>query len=151
MLHALFIAHCTHGTSIMNPFTFAKYSVIGTLTHRAKTVCTGPELFQRELQHLRKALFKCKYPHWAINWVQSKFLNSNQEDSSNNNLQDTSNNPTSNRDQQPQPGDNTSNSQANSNLNASIERTIISRPKSTVGFVVISYTQGFTESFKNMW
>ena len=27
----------------------AKYSVIGTLTHRAKTVCTGPELLQREL------------------------------------------------------------------------------------------------------
>ena len=40
----------------------AKYSVIGTLTHRAKTVCTDPELLQRELQHLRKALGKCNYP-----------------------------------------------------------------------------------------
>ena len=53
----------------------AKYSVIGTLIHRAKTVCTGPELLQRELQHHRKALVKCKYPQWAINRVQSKFLN----------------------------------------------------------------------------
>ena len=28
MLHDLFIAHCTTGTSIMNPFTFMKYSYI---------------------------------------------------------------------------------------------------------------------------
>ena len=44
----------------------AKYSVIGTLTHRAKTVCTDSELFQRELQHLRKALVRCKYSPGAI-------------------------------------------------------------------------------------
>ena len=84
----------------------AKYSVIGTLTHRAKTVCTGPKLLQRELQHLRKALVKWKYLHWDINRVQSKFLNSNWEDSSNNNLKDTSNNPSSSMDQQTQTGDN---------------------------------------------
>ena len=41
----------------------AKYSVIGTFTHRTKTVCTDLELLQRELQHLRKALLRCKYPH----------------------------------------------------------------------------------------
>ena len=128
----------------------AKYSVIGTLTHRAKTVCNGPELLQRELQHLGKALVKCKYPYWAINRVQSEFLNNNCEDSSKNNLQDTSNNPTSKRDQQPQPGDNTNNSQANNNLNASTERTTISRPKSTVGYVVIPYTQGLAESLNNI-
>ena len=29
----------------------AKYSVIGTLTHRAKTVCMGQELFNKEIQH----------------------------------------------------------------------------------------------------
>ena len=127
-----------------------KYSVIGTLINSAKTVCPGPELFQRELQHLRKAWVKCKYPHLAINRVQSKFLNSNWEDSSNNNLQDTSNSPTSNKNQQPQPGDNTSNSQANNNLNASTERTTISRPNSCVGYVVISYTQGLAESFKDI-
>ena len=42
-----------------------KYSVIGTLTHRTKTVCTKPELLQKELSHLREALVKCKYPPWA--------------------------------------------------------------------------------------
>ena len=40
----------------------AKYRVIDTLTHRAKTVCTEPDLLQRELQHLRNTLVKCKYP-----------------------------------------------------------------------------------------
>ena len=37
----------------------AKYSVIGTLTHRAKVVCTDPELLQGELNHLRRVLAKC--------------------------------------------------------------------------------------------
>ena len=68
-----------------------KYSVIGTLTHRAKAVCTRPELFQRELQHLREALVKCKYAHWAISRVQSKYVNNILEDNINtNNLQDHS-------------------------------------------------------------
>ena len=58
----------------------AKYSVIGTLTHRAKTVCTGPELLNKEIQHLREALSKCKYPRWALDKDQSKFLNSKQEE-----------------------------------------------------------------------
>ena len=43
-----------------------QYSVIGTLTHRAKPVCTKPELLQKELSHLREAMAKCKYPPWAI-------------------------------------------------------------------------------------
>ena len=34
----------------------AKYSVISTLTLRAKTVCSTPELLQKEMEHLRKAL-----------------------------------------------------------------------------------------------
>ena len=63
-----------------------KYSVIGTLTHRAKTVCTDPQLVQRELQHFRKVLRRCNYPPWAINRVQNKVLNSKLEDHSNNNL-----------------------------------------------------------------
>ena len=40
----------------------AKYSIISTLTHRAKVVCTGPELLNKELQHLGEALSECKYP-----------------------------------------------------------------------------------------
>ena len=55
----------------------AKYSVIGTLTHGAKTVCTKPALLQKELSHLWEALVKCKYPPWAIKRVQNKFINSN--------------------------------------------------------------------------
>ena len=38
----------------------AKYNVINTLAHRARTVCTKPELLRNEIQHLRKALAKCK-------------------------------------------------------------------------------------------
>ena len=48
----------------------AKYSVIGTLTHRAKVVCTDPELLLGEINHLRRALEKCNYPTWAINRIQ---------------------------------------------------------------------------------
>ena len=52
----------------------AKYSVISTLTHRAKTVCTGPELINKERQHLRRVLTECKYPKWALDKVERKFL-----------------------------------------------------------------------------
>ena len=40
----------------------AKFSVINTLSHRAKTVCSNPELLKQEKDHLRKALTQCKYP-----------------------------------------------------------------------------------------
>ena len=39
-----------------------KYSVINTLTHRAKAVCSNPQLLTEELNHLESALTKCKYP-----------------------------------------------------------------------------------------
>ena len=38
----------------------AKYSMISTHTHRAKTVWPGPELLNKELQHPRRTLTKCK-------------------------------------------------------------------------------------------
>ena len=63
----------------------AKYSVIGTLTHRAKTVCTTPELLNEELQHLKEALVRFKYPKGAINKVQNKVINDNQEENDKNN------------------------------------------------------------------
>ena len=44
----------------------AKYSVINTLTHRAHTICSTPELGEQELQHLEEVLGACKYPRWAI-------------------------------------------------------------------------------------
>ena len=48
----------------------AKFSVIHTLSHRASTVCSRPELLQQEKDHLRKALTKCKYPKWALDKVE---------------------------------------------------------------------------------
>ena len=40
----------------------AKFSVINTLSHRAKTVCSNPELLKQDKEHLWKALTQCKYP-----------------------------------------------------------------------------------------
>ena len=61
----------------------AKYSVIGTLTHKAKTVGSTPELFNEELQHVREALVRCNYPRWVINKIQNKVINGNQEGNGN--------------------------------------------------------------------
>ena len=43
-----------------------KYSVINTLTHRAKAVCSSSQLLEEELKHLDEVLKQCKYPRWAI-------------------------------------------------------------------------------------
>ena len=50
----------------------AKYSMIGTLQHRAQTICSNPQLLQKEDLHLKNALKKCKYPTWALNRIQMK-------------------------------------------------------------------------------
>ena len=50
----------------------SKYSVAGTLYHRANTICSDPTLLHEEEQHLFKALRKCKYPIWAINRAKLK-------------------------------------------------------------------------------
>ena len=50
----------------------AKYSVISTLTHRAKTICFTPQLLESELKHLEEVLMLCKYPKWAINKILHK-------------------------------------------------------------------------------
>ena len=50
----------------------AKYSVINTLTHRAHTLCSTPELAEQELQHLEEVLGACKYPRWAIKKIFNK-------------------------------------------------------------------------------
>ena len=41
----------------------AKYSVITTLRHRAKTVCSTKQLLTEEEDHLYNALRRCKYPY----------------------------------------------------------------------------------------
>ena len=50
----------------------AKYSVVGTLYHRAETICSSPLLLQQEEKHLQKALHRCKYPAWALKRVEIK-------------------------------------------------------------------------------
>ena len=47
----------------------SKYSVVGTLHHRAKTICSSPQLLQQEEENLHKALTECKYPAWVLNRV----------------------------------------------------------------------------------
>ena len=47
----------------------AMYSVINTLSHRAHTISSTPQLPKNELQHLVKILMLCKYPKWAINKI----------------------------------------------------------------------------------
>ena len=44
----------------------SKYGVVGTLHHRAKTICSSPELLQHEEKHLHQALTRCGYPEWAL-------------------------------------------------------------------------------------
>ena len=51
----------------------AKFSVINTLTHRAQTVCSNPELLCKEMDHLRKALTQCKSPKWTLDKVEKRF------------------------------------------------------------------------------
>ena len=43
----------------------AKYSVVKTLHHRARVVCSSPQL-QNEEEHLQKVLKENKYPDWAV-------------------------------------------------------------------------------------
>ena len=54
----------------------AKYSVISTLTCRAQTVCSNPDLLQKEVEYLRKALTNCNYPKWALDKVEKKLTRS---------------------------------------------------------------------------
>ena len=50
----------------------SKYSVVGTLHHRARTVCSNTNLLQQEEEDLQKVLTTCKYPNWALNRIKMK-------------------------------------------------------------------------------
>ena len=47
----------------------SQYSMVGTLYHRAKTICSSPQLLQEEEQHQCQTIKRGKYPTWAINRV----------------------------------------------------------------------------------
>ena len=55
----------------------AKYSVINTLRHRAKTVCSNHHLLKEEDDHLNRAHSNCRYPAWALNRAKINTMNSN--------------------------------------------------------------------------
>ena len=46
-----------------------KFSVINTLTHRARAVCSNSELLKTEIKHIEEAFSHCKYPKWAIDRI----------------------------------------------------------------------------------
>ena len=50
----------------------SKYSVESTLHHRARAICSSPQLLQKEGEHLHKVLARCKYPAWAHNIIKLK-------------------------------------------------------------------------------
>ena len=76
----------------------SKYSMIGTLFHRAKTICSGPHQLQKEEEHFYNSLKRCKYPTWALNrvklWSQSPAPKKNKGNNKNSD-------PNNSRDQKP--------------------------------------------------
>ena len=50
----------------------AKYSVINTLHHRTRAVCSNKQLLEEEDEHLKNVLPENKYPMWALNRMKIK-------------------------------------------------------------------------------
>ena len=99
----------------------AKFSVIHTLSHRAQTVCSSPELLHKEKTHLRKALTQCKYPKWALDKVERRLNKPSSEASDGANIQATSG---------AQPA---------------------TKEVKTKGHIVIPYTQGLWKYWEDLW
>ena len=49
-----------------------KYSVINSLLHRAKYICSSQDQLKEELTYIDRALAACKYPSWAIKRMKLK-------------------------------------------------------------------------------
>ena len=62
-----------------------KYSVISSLLHTAKDICSNKDSLEEEQMQIKEALSTCKYPAWAINRMKVKTstprnnINSNQD------------------------------------------------------------------------
>ena len=98
----------------------AKFSVIHTLSHRAQTVCSNPELLHKEKAHLRNALTQCNYPKWASDKVERRHNRPSREAPDRANKQGTGG---------AQP---------------------VTNEVKTKGHIVIPYTQGLFESIKKI-
>ena len=82
-----------------NQYNIAAESLVNTITHRAKTVCSIPQLLQEE-EYLMEALKKCKYPNWALNGAKNK-SDMHKKPSNNNTNKNTNNTaPTENKNTQ---------------------------------------------------
>ena len=108
----------------------AKYSVIGTLTHRAKMSALHQSFLMKNY-NLRKALVRWKYPSWAIFKVQNKVINDNQEGNSINSTQVNST------------------TQGISTSSNSGQDTTSPSGRPSKGHIVIPYIQGLGESIKH--
>ena len=98
----------------------AKFSVIHTLTHRAQTVCSHPELLHKEKAHLRKALTQCKYPNWVLDKVEKRLNKPSRE------VADEANN------------------------QGTVSAQPATNEVKTKGHIVIPYTQGLCEGTKKI-
>ena len=96
----------------------AKFSVINTLSHRTKTVCSNPELLKIEKEYLRKALTQCEYSKWALDKVEKRLNRPSSE------------------------AYNRANSQGTTSTSAATKEV------KSKGHIVIPYTQGLCESIK---
>ena len=61
-----------------------KYSVINSLLHRVKNICSNEDQLDEELTYIHRALTACKYPSWAIERMK---LKNNTPKSNRNNIQ----------------------------------------------------------------
>ena len=50
----------------------AKYTAFNTQTHSARTVWSSRLLLQKEEEHMKGSLKRCKYPDWALNRIKIK-------------------------------------------------------------------------------
>ena len=98
----------------------ATYSVISTVTHRPKTVCSNPNILQKEMDYLRKAFIHCKYPKLVLDKVEKRLTRSPSE----------------------------INDEANSQ--GTTGALPITNEVKTKGHIVIPYTQGLCESIKKI-
>ena len=67
-----------------------KYSVINSLLHRAKNICSNQDQLEEELTHIDRVLSACKYPSWAIKRMTLK--NSTPKTSRSNNINNRNSN-----------------------------------------------------------
>ena len=69
----------------------AKYSVINTLTYKAKAVSSTPELLSTAKQHIREVLTDCKYPACLWTYWNARISKNISPNTRNNNIKKSRN------------------------------------------------------------